>query len=81
MSNVYPVVSLDKLALRSLKEAGHDIERHSPVSVFNQPSDSCFAYDQKNETKYSKYGMFDASCYNKEKLNDKDYVYFRQIRV
>ncbi|CAI4221745.1 unnamed protein product [Auanema sp. JU1783] len=47
---------------------------------FNRQNDACFAYANKDETSFDKYGMFSENCYNKESFNEKDFIYFRKVK-
>ncbi|KAK6732459.1 hypothetical protein RB195_016690 [Necator americanus] len=48
--------------------------------TYERAEDNCFSYAIINEKKYEMYGMFDPSCYNKEKLNENDVIYFRKVK-
>ncbi|VDP00877.1 unnamed protein product, partial [Heligmosomoides polygyrus] len=48
------------------------------ISGYEYGDDNCFSYSTINEKSYAMYGMFDPNCYNKEKLSDNDFVYFRK---
>ncbi|KJH45604.1 EGF-like domain protein [Dictyocaulus viviparus] len=46
---------------------------------FKHEDNSCFAYSMVDEKYYDIYGMFNSSCYNREKLSDTDFVYYRKV--
>uniref|UniRef100_A0A1I7WRG9 EGF-like domain-containing protein n=1 Tax=Heterorhabditis bacteriophora TaxID=37862 RepID=A0A1I7WRG9_HETBA len=48
---------------------------------FNHKDDTCFAYNNPNTDEYEMYGMFNSNCYNKEKFNLKDAMYYRFIKA
>ncbi|VDM67331.1 unnamed protein product, partial [Strongylus vulgaris] len=47
---------------------------------YEHSDDTCFSYASIQEKKYEMYGMFDSSCYNKDKLNENDFVYYRKVK-
>ncbi|EYB84476.1 hypothetical protein Y032_0315g2258 [Ancylostoma ceylanicum] len=48
--------------------------------TYERAEDNCFSYATINEKKYEMYGMFDSACYNKDKLNDNDVIYYRKVK-
>ncbi|KAE9414773.1 hypothetical protein Angca_000168, partial [Angiostrongylus cantonensis] len=47
---------------------------------FKREPDNCFAYEMVDEQRFNMYGMFSSSCYNREKLADDDFVYYRKVK-
>ncbi|VDM57803.1 unnamed protein product [Angiostrongylus costaricensis] len=47
---------------------------------FKREPDNCFAYEMVDEQRFDMYGMFSSSCYNREKLADDDFVYYRKVK-
>ncbi|VDN22051.1 unnamed protein product, partial [Cylicostephanus goldi] len=48
--------------------------------TYDRVEDTCFSYASIQEKKYEMYGMFDSSCYNKEKINENDVIYYRKVK-
>ncbi|KAJ1354312.1 hypothetical protein KIN20_011201 [Parelaphostrongylus tenuis] len=47
---------------------------------FKREPDNCFAYEMVDDKHFDMYGMFNSSCYNREKFSDDDFVYYRKVK-